>query len=493
MSAGSAGKGNAGTRSGNTQGATKRDVDKQSATGQGGSKPPVPSPRPAQKTTGAKPGATKGKSRPAPGTSKKTAGKSRPASAAAKKPRGPERSPREVKTGASTPTNARDLLELYRPDLARLLADGDAPLYRYEQVFEHLFRRPLLPFGSSTVLPPDTRAALDELGSSTLVVSGTKTAKDRTTKLLLTAADGATVEMVVMRYSRRVTACISSQVGCPVGCAFCATGLGGLERNLSAAEIVDQVRIATAIGAEEGWRLSNLVYMGMGEPLLNLQAVLASIRILTASQGLDLGHRSISISTVGIPAGIRRLARSEPQVNLALSLHGADDRTRARLVPETFRHPLANVLAAGWDHFEITHRKLLVEYVLLEGVNDSLNDAKRLAALLQGHVVTVNLLAWNPVSRLAESSRPTEPSRTGTARKTSRSTVSPNEPDVLSCPGFRPSSPGAIAAFRDALAAAGVEAVVRQSKGGGIDAACGQLAGRARRPRKDGQTKQHPR
>ena len=402
-----------------------------------------------------------------------------------------------METGASAPTNVRDLLELYRPDLARLLADRDAPLYRYEQVFEHLFRRPLLPFARSTVLPPDTRAALDELGSSTLVVSGTRTAKDRTTKLLLTAADGATVEMVVMRYSRRVTACISSQVGCPVGCAFCATGLGGLERNLSAAEIVDQVRIASALGAEEGWRLSNLVYMGMGEPLLNLQAVLASIRILTASQGLDLGHRSISISTVGIPAGIRRLARSEPQVNLALSLHAADDRTRARLVPETFRHPLANVLAAGWDHFEITHRKLLVEYVLLEGVNDSLSDAKRLAALLQGHVVTVNLLAWNPVSRLAESSRSKEPSRmaessrTGTARKTSRSTVSPHESSVLSCPGFRPSSPGAIAAFRDALAAAGVEAVVRQSKGGGIDAACGQLAGRVRRPRKDGQTKQH--
>ncbi len=352
------------------------------------------------------------------------------------------------KGGAAEPAGARDLLELYRPDFARTLADLQAHGYRHEQVVEHLFRRPLLPFSVSTVLPGDVRAALDEEGASSLTVSTTRTSRDRTTKLLLATKDGEAVEMVIMRYQRRVTACISSQVGCPVGCAFCATGQHGLARNLSVAEVVDQVRIASAIGAEEGWRVSNLVYMGMGEPLLNLQAVLDSIRVLTNPRGLGLGHRSISISTVGIPAGIRRLARSEPQVNLALSLHAADDQTRAQLVPDKFRQPLAKILAAAWDHFEITRRKLLVEYVLLQGINDSTSDARRLAGLLKGHVVTVNLLAWNPVAALA---------------------------------GFTASEPAVVAAFRDTLTIAGVEAVIRHSKGAGIDAACGQLAGRRRR------------
>lgn len=354
--------------------------------------------------------------------------------------------------------SARDLLSTFRPDLTRVLADLDVPNYRYQQVFEHLFRQGRQPFSASTVLPSDMRSALDAAGTCTLQVEAAQTAPDRTTKLLLRATDGAAFEMVIMRYRERVTACISSQVGCPVACAFCATGQGGFERNLTTAEIVDQVRLAAALVADEGRRLSNLVYMGMGEPLLNLQAVLDSIRVITDPAGLGLGHRAISISTVGIPAGIRRLGRSEPQVNLALSLHAADDRTRALLIPDTYRHPLERVLAAAWEHFDLTHRKLLVEYVLLEGVNDSTTDARRLAALLLGHVVTVNLLAWNPVGPRPLPSDGRE--------------------------GFRPSSKAAVIAFRDALQRAGVEAVIRQSKGTGIDAACGQLAGRtrARRP-----------
>ena len=261
----------------------------------------------------------------------------------------------------------------------------------------------------------------------------------------------------------------------------------GFRRNLTTAEIVDQLRAAAAV-AENGKHITNVVYMGMGEPLLDLGSVLDSVRVLTAPSGLGLGHRAISISTVGIPSGIIRLARTEPQVNLAISLHAADDTTRALLIPDGFRRPLVDILDAAWQHFDITRRKLLVEYVLLAGVNDSVEDAKNLAALLRGHVVAVNLLTWNPV-RLADVV-PAQPAlsppgksgkRTGDGAAGSvagsgnvdrRETFWPRRT-------FVPSSPQAVAAFRAVLRAAHIEAVVRQSKGAGIEAACGQLAGAA--------------
>jgi 23S rRNA (adenine2503-C2)-methyltransferase len=258
-----------------------------------------------------------------------------------------------------------------------------------------------------------------------------------------------------------------------VGCAFCATGAGDFRRNLSAAEIVDQVRIAAALSTESGSRLSNVVYMGMGEPLLNLRAVLASIKILTDPLGLKLGHRSLAVSTVGIPAGIIRLAQEEPQVNLALSLHAASDEVRERLIPNSHRHPLKDVLAAAWKHFELTRRKLLVEYVLLRGLNDSPEDARRLAALLRGHVVTVNLLAWNPVNV-----PPTL--RRGAAGPAAGATRSASAPPRKDSRTFSPSPREAVVAFRDALRARGIEVSVRQSKGADIEGACGQLAGRQR-------------
>ncbi len=312
------------------------------------------------------------------------------------------------------------------------------------------------------MLPADLRGRLDALGASVLSVAATRIGTDGTTKLLLRASDGSHIESVLMPYGRRVTVCISSQVGCAVGCAFCATGAMGFRRNLSTAEIVDQMR-AAAGASETGQRITNVVYMGMGEPLLNLGTVLDSIRVLTSPLGLGLGHRALSVSTVGIPRGILRLGRAEPQVNLAISLHAADDATRALLVPEGYRHPLAEILEAAWEHFATTGRKLLVEYVLLAGVNDSLDDARRLAALLRGHVVAVNLLNWNPVcpEEVASVAAPG-----GTARRT-----------PVRSRRFYPSSPAAVATFRAALRAAHIETVVRQSKGAGIEAACGQLAG----------------
>jgi 23S rRNA (adenine2503-C2)-methyltransferase len=363
----------------------------------------------------------------------------------------------------------RAMLTLYRPDIARFLSEGDCASYRYAQAYLHLFQRPARAFSEATALPADARAALDALGASTLAQIEDQTAADGTTKLLLSTRDGMYIESVVMRYTDRVTVCISSQVGCPVGCTFCATGSMGFRRNLSAAEIVDQVRAAATLADAEKRRVSNIVYMGMGEPLLNLQAVLDSISILTDPNGFGLSHRAISVSTVGLPNGMRRLARTEPQVNLALSLHAADDATRSRLVPERYRHPVADVLDAAWDHFSLTHRKLLIEYVLINGINDSSEHARALARLLRGHVVAVNLLSWNPVARLVPvAQRATEGRQETTGLATSQ------------LGHFQPSSSSAVAAFREVLVGSHIDTVVRRSKGGSIQGACGQLAGRRR-------------
>jgi 23S rRNA (adenine2503-C2)-methyltransferase len=382
------------------------------------------------------------------------------------------------------PLTPRDLLALYRPDISAALAAVDAPTYRHAQVCEHLLRRPQQPFSQATALPAGIRDPLDALGTSTLALAGTRDSPDGTTKLLLSGRDGLCVETVLMRYQNHMTVCISSQVGCPVGCGFCATGAMGFQRNLSAAEIVDQVRAASALAVDDPRRISNLVYMGMGEPLLNLRAVLDSIRIITDPNGLGMAHRAISVSTTGIPSGMLRLGQAQPQVNLALSLHAADDKTRTLLIPQGFRHPLSKVLDAAWEHFDITHRKLLVEYVLLRGVNDSTEDARRLAGLLRGHVVAVNLINWNPAAGLPAAVRAvTSGGDDATGRGTGAAAVPGSRSAAVAAARsgyFEPSPPAAVAAFRTALLGAGIETVVRRSKGSGIQAACGQLAGRQR-------------
>jgi 23S rRNA (adenine2503-C2)-methyltransferase len=403
---------------------------------------------------------------------------------------------RSKTTTASVPGG---LLAVYRPDLRDALDRAGVPAYRYDQVYEHMVRRPLQPFAQASALPPEIRRALDALEASYLAPVESRTASDGTSKLLLRARDGALLEAVMMPYQKRVTLCISSQAGCPVGCVFCATGALGFRRNLCAAEIVDQARAVSALALDEGRRISNIVYMGMGEPLLNLQAVLDSIRVFTDPKGMALAHRALSVSTVGIPSGIIRLANAEPQVNLALSLHAADDATRARLIPRKHLHPLAEILTAAWQHFAITRRKLLVEYVLLRGVNDSVEDAKKLAGLLRGHVVAVNLLVWNPVAGLAPSNllatpagKPrregphSSPADRGTRVVGGLAARDPG-PRRGTDPGaadsrfsrFQPSPPAAVAAFRETLLASHIETVVRRSKGADIQAACGQLAARS--------------
>jgi 23S rRNA (adenine2503-C2)-methyltransferase len=347
---------------------------------------------------------------------------------------------------------ARPDIGSYRPDLAAILSEQAAPAYRYRQVYEHLTQHPGVSFSAATSLPGELRDALDEAGHSTLALATRSEDPDGTTKLLLKAtSDGAAFEAVIMRHRKRSTVCVSTQVGCALGCAFCATGSLGFTRDLTAAEIVDQVREAATILAEEGRRVTNIVYMGMGEPLLNLDAVLLSLKLLHDPEGMGHSARSLSVSTVGIPAGIRRMAREEPQVNLALSLHAANEELRSRLIPANRRFPLRDVLSACEDHFSTTRRKLFVEYLLLAGVNDSPRQANVLADLLRGRVVAVNLIPWNP-----------------------------------GCGDYRPSPREALVAFMNALKTRGIEVSVRESRGRSIVAACGQLVARgARRPVRD--------
>jgi 23S rRNA (adenine2503-C2)-methyltransferase len=423
--------------------------------------------RPAPKPPSAKPSAQKSRVPRASGSST-----GRPQGQRRRADRGTPDVPVVVRRPAPAQDRSpQTLLSLYRPDIAALLQEKGSETYRYGQVYEHLFHKLTTPFAEASTLPVELRSALAPLGLSTLRQVQEQTAADGTTKLLLATQDDAYIECVIMRYSDRITLCLSSQIGCPVGCHFCATGSMGFRRNLSAAEIVDQVRVATDLAGPEGRRVSNIVYMGMGEPLLNLQAVLDSIRIVTDPRGFGLAHRALSVSTVGIPSGIRRLGRVEPQVNLALSLHAADDETRALLVPKRYRHPVSEILDAAWEHFALTHRKLLVEYVLIGGVNDSPDHARALARLLRGHVVAVNLLAWNAVRRAAmpRGSVPhARPSGRGPGVTESATAAVP----------LHPPNAASVAAFREILLTNHIEAVVRRSKGGSIQGACGQLAGK---------------
>lgn len=265
-------------------------------------------------------------------------------------------------------------------------------------------------------------------------------ADDGTHKLLLRLSDGQLVECVLLQEQHRRTACISTQVGCGMGCVFCASGLDGLIRNLTAAEILEQlVRLRNLLPSGE--RLTHVVVMGMGEPLANLDNLSAALELACARQGLGLSARHVTISTVGLPEKIRRLADLGKQYHLAVSLHAPNDALRTRIVPTNAKTGLAPILEAAEYFFQQTGRQVTYEYVLLRGVNDSIREARELADLLHGRRAHVNLIPFN---------------------------------DVPGLPYRRPSQE-ALAQFTSALRGAGISVKVRKRKGSKIDAACGQL------------------
>jgi 23S rRNA (adenine2503-C2)-methyltransferase len=303
-----------------------------------------------------------------------------------------------VKRAPASPRGVQSLVELDYAALEALLAEHGQPAYRARQVWEWLYVHLADDTAAMTNLPRALREALAarmRLGVPQLLAS-LQSADGETRKDLLRLADGETVEVVLMHYEQRHTACISTQVGCPVGCAFCATGQMGLRRNLTVGEIVAQALHCARLLQAEGGRLSNVVLMGMGEPLLNYEASLAAVRRLVDPTGLNIGQRHITLSTVGVVPGIERLSAEGLAITLAVSLHAATDRLRDQLVPFNRRYGLDALFEACTRYARRTGQRVSFEWVLIERVNDTPEQAEALAARLVGLSAHVNLIPLNP-------------------------------------------------------------------------------------------------
>jgi 23S rRNA (adenine2503-C2)-methyltransferase len=348
----------------------------------------------------------------------------------------------------------RHLADLSLAGRRDAVAELGQPPFRASQLSRHFFGRYTDQADEMTDLPRAARGPLADALLPRLLTAERELACDggTTRKTLWRTFDGALVESVLMRYPDRVTMCVSSQAGCGMACPFCATGQGGLTRNLSAAEIVAQVVAGArllAAGAIPGGpgRVSNVVFMGMGEPLANYRSVLAAVRRITdpAPAGLGISQRSVTVSTVGLVPAIRQLAAEGLSVRLAVSLHAPDDKLRDELVPVNRRWQVAEVLGAAWAYAAATGRRVSIEYALIRDVNDQPWRADLLGSLLAGRLAHVNLIPLNPT-----------PGSKWTA-----------------------SRPQAQREFAGRLEAHGVPVTVRDTRGRQIDGACGQLAASA--------------
>ena len=334
--------------------------------------------------------------------------------------------------------------------LVRWFAGRGEPAYRARQVGDAIWRGDATATDDIRTLPAALREALEADFRFDTVADTELRLSDGglTQKGLHRLADGALIESVLMHYPARAgqrerhTLCISSQAGCAVGCPFCATGELGYGRDLETAEIVDQVRHAARRLAADGKRLTNVVFMGMGEPLLNLDRVLAAVDALNDSRRFGLGARHITVSTSGVVPGIRRLTALGPQFTLAVSLHAARDALRDVLVPLNRRWPVAEVVAAAREHATATGRRVTYEATMIAGINDTELDARAMADLLRGDHAHVNLIPMNPVAHTPWTASPMP----------------------------------VIEAFAAVLAEAGITATIRRNRGQEIGAACGQLA-----------------
>jgi 23S rRNA (adenine2503-C2)-methyltransferase len=348
-----------------------------------------------------------------------------------------------MRIASSRAERPHGLYDLTLPELETRVAELGFPAYRARQVWGWAYRQLVLDYAQMTNVPAALREALAvESPLSRLEPVRTLTADDgETIKTLYRTGDGQLLESVLMLYPDRATVCVSCQVGCAVGCSFCATGLMGLARNLGAGEMVAQVVGAAREARQRGRNLTNIVMMGMGEPLQNYAETMKFIRIIHDPDGLDIGARRITVSTSGIVPKIDALAKEPLQLNLAVSLHAPNDELRTRLVPINRRYPIAALMASVDHYIKETGRRVSFEYALMRGINDSDEIARELATLLRGRLCHVNIIPLNPV-------------------------------DVL--PYKRP-DPEGIERFASTLRAAGIPATVRYSRGLDIDAACGQL------------------
>ncbi|EPA06588.1 23S rRNA (adenine(2503)-C(2))-methyltransferase RlmN [Candidatus Nitrosarchaeum limnium] len=344
----------------------------------------------------------------------------------------------------------KDLYRLLPEEMEQMIIDMGQPRYRADQILYPLYYKFPKNISEIRQLPTMMRDKLAEegyvIGSATEVHRVVSEDGD-TTKLLLNLADGTPVETVLIQYPPskinghpRSTICVSTQVGCAMGCTFCATGQMGFERNIKAEEIVAQVIHFAELLEKRGQHVTNLVFMGMGEPLVNYDETIRAVRLLTHPRGFGIGQRNITISTIGIISGIDKLAEEDLQIGLAISLHAPNDKLRQKLVPTAGPHSVDDLIAAGKRYFKKTGRRVTFEYALIEGVNDSPEIAKELSLLLDGNGSHVNLIPLNPTAG-----------------------------------DFHRPSKRSVLEFERILNIAGVNCTVRVEKGTEISAACGQL------------------
>lgn len=349
---------------------------------------------------------------------------------------------RPIQSRPISPDDARQhLLDVPLDQLKAWLVEQGQPAFRAKQIIHWVFQRRITDFHQMSDLPKTLRTSLEQTFRILVTQTPAVTeSADGTDKLLVSLPDGGEVECVLLRDGLRRSICVSSQVGCAMGCVFCASGLEGVDRNLTAGEILEQMLLLQARLPEDE-RLSHIVMMGMGEPLANLDSVLSALDVARSSDGLGISPRRITISTVGLPPAIDRLARTGIPYNLAVSLHAPNDSLRSELVPVNRKIGIDKVLDAADRYFDASGRRLTFEYVLLGNVNDSSDHAQQLVRRLRNRRVLLNVIPYNPVEGLPYATPTTQ----------------------------------SIANFRDVLEAGGINVKFRQRKGDDINAACGQL------------------
>lgn len=339
------------------------------------------------------------------------------------------------------------IYDLDLPDLEQSFREAGQPAYRAQQVWQGLYHQFWQQPEQFTNLPKTLRGWLQEnFVFQSLVPSQVLQSKDgETRKTLFRLPDGRAIEAVLMRYEQRKTLCISTQAGCAMGCVFCATGQMGFKRHLTTGEIVEQVLYYARMLRDEGEPVTNIVFMGMGEPFHNYDATMQAINRLNHPAGMNLGARRFTISTVGLVPAIRRFAEEKSQVNLAISLHAANDELRSSMLPVNRRYPIAELMAACREYIEKTGRRLTFEWALIQDVNDSVESARELANLLRGMLCHVNVIPLNPTHKYH-----------GKGSTRARAT-----------------------AFKAELESAGIPCTIRMRRGIDIQAGCGQLATQA--------------
>jgi 23S rRNA (adenine2503-C2)-methyltransferase len=340
----------------------------------------------------------------------------------------------------------QDIRKYSKAELTALLEGIGQPKYRANQIFKWLWQDGTTTFDEMTNLSKELRTHLDEQFTiQPIRINAVQKSEDGTVKTRFKLHDGFNIETVLIpvHIDGRYTVCVSCQVGCSLSCSFCATGRMKRERNLNAGEIVDQVRIANQQCLDlYGKRISNIVYMGMGEPLLAYKEVKRSIELITSADGLNISSRRITVSTAGIAKMIRKIADDGARYNLALSLHAADDEKRNEIMPINESNNLSTLMASLEYFYKITRNRISYEYIAFQDFNDSIEDAKNLARLCSRFPVRINIIEYNPVDGMP----------------------------------FRKSTQGRLDDFARYLRDKDIMVTVRRSRGRDIDAACGQLA-----------------